>query len=887
MAYEVFISYSHQDQALRTELDKHLSNLKRQNIITSWYDGNIIPGTELEPEIMKRLQHAQIILLLVSADFMASDFCYSIEMKEAIARHDANQARVIPILLRPTDWQGAPFSKLKMLPTDAKAVTRWPTLDDAFVDVLKGIRAAIDDLASKGQSSKPSPTKRNIPYERNPLFTGREEILERLHTALRAGKTTALTQAISGMGGIGKTQTAVEYAYRYQDDYEFIQWVKAESRESIISDFVTMAYLLDLPEQQEQEQTRVVAAVKRWFQEHTGWLLIFDNADDLTILRDFQPTGVKGHILLTTREQATGRIAQRIEIEKMEPEEGALFLLRHTGILTPDATLDTASSIDREAAREIVQAMEGLPLALDQAGAFIDETQCSLSDYLHFFQTRQADLLQRRGRLATDHPDSVAATFSLSFEKVQKANPGAADLLCLCAFLDPEGIQEEIFTGGASELGPTLKPIAADPIKLNEAIGTLLIYSLLRRSPDHSLTVHRLAQVVLKHGMNKSTQRRWAERAIRAVNLAFPVVNYKNWLRCQQFMPHVLACKALIEQWAMTLPEAAELLNVAGDYLRESAQYEQAEPLYQRALDIRERALGPEHPATTASLSNLAKLYYERGKYEQAEPLYQRAITIDEKTYGPDHPVVATNLNNLAMLYYHQDKYELAEPLYQRAITIDEKAYGPDHPVVAPDLIYLALLYRNQGKYELAEPLCQRALDINERVLGPEHPGTALSLYTLASLYRYQGKYELAEPLHRRALDIRERELGPDHPATAQSIYELAALYDDQGKYVQAEPLYQRTLAIDEKVLGPEHPYFANTLNDLAKLYLAQGKYDLAQPLYLRAITIGEKTLGSEHLDLATRLNNLASLYQDQGKYEQAEPLYQRAQAIRERKQKP
>ena len=218
MAYEVFISYSHQDQALRTELDKHLSNLKRQNIITSWYDGNIIPGTELEPEIMQRLKRAQIILLLVSADFMASDFCYSIEMKEAIARHDANQARVIPILLRPTDWQGAPFSKLKMLPTDAKAVTRWPTLDDAFEDVLKGIRAAIDDLASKGQSSKPSPSKRNIPFERNPLFTGREEILERLHTALSAGKTTALTQAISGMGGIGKTQAAVEYAYKYQDE---------------------------------------------------------------------------------------------------------------------------------------------------------------------------------------------------------------------------------------------------------------------------------------------------------------------------------------------------------------------------------------------------------------------------------------------------------------------------------------------------------------------------------------------------------------------------------------------------------------------------------------------------------------------------------------------
>ena len=146
MAIEVFISYSHNDQALRTELDKHLSILKRQNVITSWYDGNLIPGAEWEPEIMKRLNRAQIILLLVSADFIASDFCYSIEMKEAIARHDANQARVIPILLRPTDWKGASFSKLKMLPTDAKAATSWPSLDDAFVDVVQGIRAAIDEL---------------------------------------------------------------------------------------------------------------------------------------------------------------------------------------------------------------------------------------------------------------------------------------------------------------------------------------------------------------------------------------------------------------------------------------------------------------------------------------------------------------------------------------------------------------------------------------------------------------------------------------------------------------------------------------------------------------------------------------------------------------------
>src|SRR6266480_5938037 len=167
MAIEFFISYSHKDQVLREDLEIHLSNLKRQGIISSWYNGDITPGAEWERQIMQRLTSAQLILLLISADFIHSDFCYSIEMKQAIDRHNAGEVRVIPILLRPTDWQGAPFDKLKILPTDAKAVTKWPTLDDAFEDVVQGIRSAIHDLTNKGQISKPSPTKRNIPFERN------------------------------------------------------------------------------------------------------------------------------------------------------------------------------------------------------------------------------------------------------------------------------------------------------------------------------------------------------------------------------------------------------------------------------------------------------------------------------------------------------------------------------------------------------------------------------------------------------------------------------------------------------------------------------------------------------------------------------------------------
>jgi len=764
MAFEVFISYSHQDQALRGELEKHLSNLKRQNVITSWYDGNIIPGTEWEPEIMKRLKRAQIILLLVSADFMASDFCYSTEMKEAIARHDTDQARVIPILLRPTDLKDAPLAKLKMLPTDAKAVIRWPTLDDAFEDVVQGIRAAIDDLTSKGQSINPPPTRRNIPYERNPLFTGRENVLTRLHTALKAGKTTALTQpqAISGLGGIGKTQTAVEYAYRYQDDYQAILWVKAESSDSLISDFVSIANLLDLPQQQEQEQHRIVEAVKRWFQDDIGWLLIFDNADDLAMVQGFLPSGGKGHILLTTRAHATGRMAQRIEVAKMEPEEGALFLLHRATIIDPDAPLEAAPKTDQDIARKIVQAMDGLPLALDQAGAYIEETSCGLLGYLDLYRAQGAKLLKERGEFVSDHPDPVATTWSLSFQNVEQANAAAAELLRFCAFLASDAIPEELFTESAAELGPTLEPVAADSSRFNAAIKELLKYSLVQRDPEsNELSIHRLVQEVLKDQMDEETQRLWAERAVRAVRRVYPNPEYSNWDLCRRYLLHAQVCSALIEQWKLLFTEAAGLLNRVGYYLWQRGEYQQVESLHLRALAIREEVLGPEHGDTAVSLEHLARIYESQGKYEQAKPLYQRVLAINEKIYEPDHPNIATALNNLALLYWRQGKYELAEPLYQRALVIRERVLGPDHPHTAGSLNNLAALYYNQEKYELAEPLYQRAIAIDEKVYGLDHPEVANDLNNLASLYQAQGQYEQAELLLQRVRAIRERRQKP------------------------------------------------------------------------------------------------------------------------------
>jgi CHAT domain-containing protein/Tfp pilus assembly protein PilF len=330
------------------------------------------------------------------------------------------------------------------------------------------------------------------------------------------------------------------------------------------------------------------------------------------------------------------------------------------------------------------------------------------------------------------------------------------------------------------------------------------------------------------------------------------------------------------------LAEADKLYNESVS-LRGKGQHGQAIPLAERALALREKTLGAEHPDTAASLDNLAGLHRDKGDYAQAEPHYRRALAIREKTLGAEHPRTASSLNNLAELYRNKGDYAQAEPLYRRALAIYEKTLGAEHPLTATALNNLALLYHNKGDYAQAEPLHRRALAIFEKTLGAEHPRTTTALNNLAGLYHDKGDYMQAEPLLRRALAITEKTLGAEHPATAASLGNLAGLYHDKGDYAQAEPLYRRALAIREKTLGPEHPLTATSLNNLAGLYDDKGDYGQAESLYRHALAIREKTLGPEHPDTANSLNNLAGLYDDKGDYGQAESLYRHALAIREK----
>lgn len=729
----------------------------------------------------------------------------------------------------------------------------------------------------------------SVPLPHNPFFTGREEILERLHTQLGADRVMALTQssALYGLGGIGKTQIALEYAYRYGLEYSAVFWIGAETQEEILSSLLRIAEVLQLPERNEKDQQRVVAAVQRWLETSGQWLVILDNVEDLDVLTHFLPATRQGSVLITTRRQTLGTHARGLDLQPMGQEEGMLLLLRRAKLLAPEATSEEMQQLVEQmpaqyaAAAQLVELMGGLPLALDQAGAYLEATHCGLPTYLERFHEQHAALLELRGEGVQDHPASVSTTFTLAITATSQRHPAVKELLQVCAFLQPDAIPEELFRQAGIHLGASLEAACRDGLEWDRLVSAARSYSLLsRQAEEQTLSLHRLMQIMLREQVGKDEQRAWLQRVVVALNAAFPEFDHEAWRQCERLLPHVqVVADALADQEAE--PELAELLRKAADYLRERAQYERAEPLYQRALRISERVLGPEHAQVASSLNGLALLYSWQGKYEQAEGLFQRVLQIREQSLGPEHLEMADSLNGLAHLFYRQGKYEQAEPLYRRALHIRERKLGLEHPEVAASLIYLAVVFAELSENEQAEELFQQALRIGERVLGPEHPRIAHQLANLAEFYKEQQKYEEAEPLYKRAIHIWEQALGPEHPTIPYPLAGLAALYMERGEYEEAEPLYQRALHIGEQALGPEHPVVASSLNGLAQLYYRQGKHEQAEPLYQRALYLREQHLGLHHPDTAQTLHDLAMLRQKQGKLDEALAFAQQALSIR------
>jgi|694.fasta_scaffold01831_35 tetratricopeptide (TPR) repeat protein len=698
------------------------------------------------------------------------------------------------------------------------------------------------------------------------LLKGRDDDLQKLQRELgpipENAATPSTAVALIGLGGVGKTRLAIEHAWRGAALHSAVLFGSARTPEALNRSLAGLATVLDLPEKAASEEAIQRQAVLGWLCSHPGWLLILDGIDAkeaAQAVESLLPQTSGGQLLVTTRLSRWSAAVRRLPLEVLSPEAAAEFLLERTAGSRKQETGDPL------AARDLAQQLDCLALALEQAGAYIDERCISFSSYRREWQQRRDQLLSWFDPQLMQYPQSVATTWLTSF---QQLSADAQTLLRRLAWLATEPIPESLLEVAIA----AGDGVDAEPIEAIDGLVELDRYSLLSRSnQSDSFLLHRLVQEVTRLRQDSGQVPHELAAALAWINAAFVgnPQDVRSWPVLEPLAPHAKTVAGFADQAGLSDP-AARLFHEMGVLFDAKAAYSDAEPLKRRVVEIFEASYGNEHPYVAMALNNLAQLLQDTNRLAEAEPLMRRALAIDEASYGLDHPNVAIRLNNLAQLLQATNRLAEAEPMMRRALAIDEASYGLDHPNVAIRLNNLAQLLKATNRLAEAEPLMRRALQIDEASYGLDHPEVATDLNNLAQLLQATNRLAEAEPLMARVVEIFENSYGNDHPNVATALNNLAQLLQATNRLAEAEPMMRRALAIDEASYGLDHPAVATDLNNLAGLLQATNRLSEAEPLIGRAFVIFLASLGLDHPNSQTVLENYRQILQDQGLSEEA-----------------
>lgn len=859
----LFFCYSHKDQELQQELETHLSTLHKSGALSSWSYRQIAGGQDWRTEIDTHLSQADIILLLLSANFFASDHCYEVEAKRALERHDAGQARVIPIVLTAAaDWLSTPIGKLQALPAGATPITSWPDRHSAWAIVVEGIKKAIAEIVSrpvKPRSVCPAPFL--VPSLKGMVSLNRLEILESLHGIFCNSLSPPAVQCLYGLRGTGKRHLAISYAHHYRQEYRATFLIDANREIALREGFFAIAQVLGLSRKDPQSLDEGVLVAQRWLTENAGWLLILAGAETPEIVRPFIPMGAAGHILITAEHDFRDLGVDRsLLLGELQPNDALNFLRQRTGYKLVNE--------EELAAVELAKELGYLPLALEQAAAFLVKRRMPISVHLKSLQQRPAEILGKYRTCIGTYKESVATTWSLIFNKLEEESPASMDLLRLSALLDGSGVPLDFFyrengmlRSVMAELGPSFQN-THHVDQLFDLLEPLASYSLIHVDPDGGYySINRLVQQAVRLRMDDANQRLWAERTVRAVGQAILGLRYEDWPAHQYLSRQVKAAADLIEPWGLSFPAAVALLNKRGHFLHELGRHSDAEHRYQVALGICDETVGNRSAEISDTLNGLGRLCFRRGRYREAEEYFSRALSIRREVYGDAHCDVAASENNLALLRFTVNPTDaLIEQLYEHALQVRGAKLGPDHPLLARTVKNLGVFRTFHRQYGEAERLHHRGLDMFARTLGREHPIIAHSLNDLGQLCLCRGEYIDAERYYRRAQAIGEEAYGTEHPDTAYSIQGLARVYAAQRQDCEAEGLFLEALRRQETHLGSEHPHVAGILFGLAVLRDRAGNRSAAELLYQRVLRIWGRSLAPMHPDYVDCHGRLAAL---------------------------
>lgn len=601
--------------------------------------------------------------------------------------------------------------------------------------------------------------------------------------------------ALHGMGGIGKTRLAVEYAWRHARDYSALLFVSAETPEILDASLASLAATLSLPQQNEPEDPVRLAAVLAWLAANSNWLLILDNVDDekaAGAVVDLLPKLANGHTLITARYERFPPAVTMLRVDVLAPEPARDFLLART------QAGRRADEDDSSLATELAEELGYLALALEQAGAFISAQRISFERYLAYWRDERARVLDSFDRTASgsNHDKGLAAVWTTSVARLSAQGRRLFDRI---AFLAPEpipeflldvqvpnsrsdtnehpqdtnphpeeprsGVSKDALEAGVAALGPFEKrPSSApqgeagdkgsdaqdeDKFDTRAALGELYAYSLAApteiegRYRQPAFTVHRLVQDFARASMDEKRKDEMLREASAWVNAAFDgdPGDVRNWPRLDPLAVHAQMVAGTADK-AGIAESTARLMNQVAQLFRGQARNREAEPLIRRALEIYKQSLGPDHPRVAILFNNVATLLQSTNRLDEAEPLMRDALDIDQKNWGPDHPHVAIDLNNLATMLQDTNRLAEAEPLMRRALEIDEKNFTSNHPNVAIRLNNLSRLLQDTNRLAEAEPLIHRALKIFTVSLGHDHPNTKIAVVNYRILLRERGASE-------------------------------------------------------------------------------------------------------------------------------------------------
>ncbi|MEV4211552.1 FxSxx-COOH system tetratricopeptide repeat protein [Micromonospora sp. NPDC049662] len=727
-------------------------------------------------------------------------------------------------------------------------------------------------------STAPDTGKRlhNLPKPSTRLFVGRQDELTALEAVMSAG-SGVICQAVHGLGGVGKTELALQYAHQRRDRYPVRWWVTADSPAAIENGLAALTARMN----PELMLTATVAEAARWavgwLQNQSGWLLVLDNVEQRSHVEPLLAQLDTGHLLITTRRNVNWEalVDGCLRLDMLDRESAVRLLL------------EPGEQRDVLAAAVLADELGYLPLALQQAAGYLRQTRLPVSVYLDRLRAQPSEVLNTIAE-GDQAERAVAQVWLLTLDQLREVRPAAIDLLRILSCYAPDDVPRSILAGYAEQAGA-----------VDQALAALASYNLVTLTQT-TVSMHRLVQTVVRSQAQTQTQvdhhdeptdpdgslwQQVLDRALALLDGARPPGNPAQdvdiWPQWRAFVPHVDALDHHMPEDSVNLT-LAYLLGQVAFYHYTQARYGQALQAEKRVLGISEAALPAGHPDIALRLDNLASTLVALGRAGESLPLRLRALEISEAALRAGHPTVALRLDNLAYTLGALGRAGEALPLQRRALEISEAALPAGHPDIALRLDNLAGTLRALGQVEEALSLRRRALEISEAALPAGHPIIATRLDNLAYTLGALGRAGEALPLQRRALEISEAALPAGHPDIALRLNNLAGTLGDLGQAEEALPLQRRALEISEAALPAEHPDIATRLNNLAGTLVDLGQAEEALPLRRRALEISEAALPAGHPTIAVRLDTLAYTLGTLGRAGEALPLQRRALEISE-----